>query len=345
MLFQVAFDQFSYEEFYAFIRALQEKHNFWTIRFAPATNAQFFSEYQLEHAAPYHNVSHPGSFIRRWKENEDKVRRVSFSFKVQQSKTVIEMTVDLDNRTISLDSAVDILPDQIRSVLQSSFSHISAVKQPIPRVKAKRKIHRKKRTNVSASLLRHVERRYQVFISSTYKELKRERQAAVMGILGEGHIPAGMELIPGSDQSTLDSIHEWIDSSDIFVLILGARYGSIEPKSRLSYVELEYRYAVRKHIPFFAIVMTDGARKAKGQRFLKGDNQSAYRIFRDKVTKKYCALFTDARDIEKAVSRSLHNIIKKHSDHLGGWISAADMGYMLNNKTYRLSTAKITRKH
>ena len=37
-------------------------------------------------------------------------------------------------------------------------------------------------------------KKLQVFVSSTYTDLIEERQAAVQAILDAGHIPAGMEL-------------------------------------------------------------------------------------------------------------------------------------------------------
>ena len=43
-------------------------------------------------------------------------------------------------------------------------------------------------------MARNVERKLQVFVSSTYSDLIEERQAAVQAILTAGHIPAGMEL-------------------------------------------------------------------------------------------------------------------------------------------------------
>ncbi len=49
-----------------------------------------------------------------------------------------------------------------------------------------------------------VERRLQVFVSSTYMDLKEERQAAVSTILKAGHIPAGMELFSSGNESQID---------------------------------------------------------------------------------------------------------------------------------------------
>jgi len=78
-------------------------------------------------------------------------------------------------------------------------------------------------------------KRLQVFVSSTYTDLKEERQAAVSAILTAEHIPAGMELFTAGDESQMDVIKQWIDESDVYLLILGGRYGTIEPKSGKSY--------------------------------------------------------------------------------------------------------------
>ncbi|MFZ1921683.1 MAG: DUF4062 domain-containing protein, partial [Xanthobacteraceae bacterium] len=108
-----------------------------------------------------------------------------------------------------------------------------------------------------------MKRKLQVFISSTYSDLKDERQAAVEAILKAGHIPAGMELFTAGDKSQMVAIERWIDESDVFMLILGGRYGSIEPKTGLSYVELEYDYAVAQRKPTFAVVINDTAIEAR----------------------------------------------------------------------------------
>ena len=43
-----------------------------------------------------------------------------------------------------------------------------------------------------------MDKKYQVFISSTYEDLKEERQAAIACLLDNNCIPVGMEQFPAS---------------------------------------------------------------------------------------------------------------------------------------------------
>lgn len=54
----------------------------------------------------------------------------------------------------------------------------------------------------------------------------------------------------------MQTIKKWIDNSDVYLLILGGRYGSIEAESGLSYTQLEYEYAIQKHMPVFSLVLS-----------------------------------------------------------------------------------------
>ncbi|MDI3236507.1 DUF4062 domain-containing protein [Exiguobacterium antarcticum] len=94
-----------------------------------------------------------------------------------------------------------------------------------------------------------MQKKYQVFISSTYTDLIEERQQAVQAVLKANHIPAGMELFKAGSLDQLKTIERWIDQSDIYMLILGGRYGTLEPKSKKSYTHLEFEYAVKSNVP------------------------------------------------------------------------------------------------
>jgi hypothetical protein len=98
-----------------------------------------------------------------------------------------------------------------------------------------------------------MEKRYQVFISSTFTDLKEERQAVLKAILELNHMPAGMELFPATDNTAWELIEDIIEGSDYYVLIIGGRYGSLD-ETGIGFTEKEYDYAVslkKPVIPLF----------------------------------------------------------------------------------------------
>lgn len=99
-----------------------------------------------------------------------------------------------------------------------------------------------------------MDKRYQVFISSTYEDLKTERQAAISCLLDMNCIPVGMEQFPASSLSQWEYITKMIDMSDYYLLIVAGKYGSIDPKENISYTEKEYKYAVSKGMPVLAFL-------------------------------------------------------------------------------------------
>ena len=170
-------------------------------------------------------------------------------------------------------------------------------------------------------------KKLQVFISSTFIDLKEERQAAVSAILKAGHIPAGMELFKAADKSQWEIIKRWIDVSDVYMLILGGRYGSIDPQKGVSYTELEYDYAVETGKPLFAVVIEESALEEKvkknGLDFLERDRPSELKLFKEKVLQNMSSFFNDLKDIRLTVMESLPEIAQMNN--LSGWVSGDDI--------------------
>ena len=93
-----------------------------------------------------------------------------------------------------------------------------------------------------------MEKRYQVFISSTFRDLVEERQAVLRAILELDQMPAGMELFPASDETAWQLIRDVIDASDYYLVLVGGRYGSLD-QTGIGYTEKEYDYAVDSDRP------------------------------------------------------------------------------------------------
>jgi hypothetical protein len=93
-----------------------------------------------------------------------------------------------------------------------------------------------------------MEKRYQVFVSSTCEDL-REEHAGVTGALIElDCIPHGMERFPRGydDQWTL--IKRVIDECDYYIVIVAGHHGPSGPDGK-SFTQMEYEYAVSRGKP------------------------------------------------------------------------------------------------
>jgi Domain of unknown function (DUF4062) len=172
-----------------------------------------------------------------------------------------------------------------------------------------------------------LKRKFQVFISSTFTDLIAERQAAVAAVLKASHIPAGMELFTAGDRSQMTTIKEWIDQSDVYMLMLGGRYGSVEKTSGVSYTELEFDYALQQGKPVFAVVISDAALEAKvksgGTAFMEKDNPKELALFRAKVLNNISSFFDDHKDIKLCVHESLADFAGNRD--LKGWVSGDEV--------------------
>jgi Domain of unknown function (DUF4062) len=101
-----------------------------------------------------------------------------------------------------------------------------------------------------------VVKKFQVFISSTFRDLVDERQDTIRSVLDLGHIPSGMEIFPATDVQQFEYIKKIIDECDYYVLIIGARYGSVDSEG-VSFTEKEYAYAVENGVPVLAFIHGD----------------------------------------------------------------------------------------
>ena len=83
-----------------------------------------------------------------------------------------------------------------------------------------------------------MDKRYQVFISSTFADLQEERKEVMEAIINLNCFPAGMEMFPAADIEQFDYIKTIIDESDYYVLVLAGRYGSLAADGK-SYTDID----------------------------------------------------------------------------------------------------------
>jgi len=161
------------------------------------------------------------------------------------------------------------------------------------------------------------QKKYQVFVSSTYEDLQAERQEVMHALLELDCIPLGMELFPAANEDQWSLIKGVIDDCDYYLVIVGGRYGSISSKG-LSYTEMEYRYALEKNKPIISFLHKDPDILPKNRTEKTSEGQMKLELFRKLVQQKMCKFWDSAKDLGSVVSRSLIMLQKKHPGV--GWV-------------------------
>lgn len=167
-----------------------------------------------------------------------------------------------------------------------------------------------------------MEKKYQIFISSTYKDLIEARSKVRDAILSMMHFPVGMEMFNAADEEQWEIIQETIDSSDYYVLILGQRYGSVIESGSdagISYTEKEFRYAREKKIPILVFIIDDDV--AIKPEFMEKDPESIKKLADFKIEAKKgrtVQWWTNIDELAREVSESLHQQMDRKKRP--GWI-------------------------
>lgn len=147
--------------------------------------------------------------------------------------------------------------------------------------------------------------RHQVFLSSTYTDLKEERAEVLQAIWELDCIPTGMEAFVASNESQWDVIRRVIDECDYYVLIIGGRYGSLA-EDGISFTEKEYDYAKKIDLPVLAFVHADPDQIPLGKTEKETAGRTRLETFRRKVMATHpVGQWTSAKELGGLVSRSL----------------------------------------
>lgn len=162
-----------------------------------------------------------------------------------------------------------------------------------------------------------MDKRYQVFISSTFVDLVAERREVMQALLEMDCLPAGMELFPAGDTDQWTLIKGVIEQSDYYLVILGGRYGSMTEEG-ISYTEMEYDYAVELGIPVMGFVPTYADEIPVGKTDKNEAAAEKLAEFRAKIQKKMTKDWKNAEDLGSKVTRGLIHLIK--TNPRPGWV-------------------------
>ena len=167
------------------------------------------------------------------------------------------------------------------------------------------------------------EKKYQVFISSTFSDLVNERKMILDLLLMADCIPAGMEAFAAADAEQFDIIKKVIDLCDYYVLIIGKRYGSVHPVTGISYTEMEYDYAIEKGVPVLVFAIDDGVEVASDKCESDPQNIQKLKDFRTKAMKnRLASIWKSSEDLSGKLAVSIMKA--KTEINRPGWQRATD---------------------
>jgi len=162
------------------------------------------------------------------------------------------------------------------------------------------------------------EKRFQVFVSSTYRDLVEERQKVAQVLQSMDCIPAGMELFPAIDEEQFAFIKRIIDDCDYYILILGGCYGS-RGSDGPSYTEKEFDHAVEKGLRVIAFLRDELDALPPEKRDPDPDDYRSLLEFRERVANnRLVKMWTSPDELVGAVAVSLQQTIKAYP--APGWI-------------------------
>ncbi len=163
-----------------------------------------------------------------------------------------------------------------------------------------------------------MKKKYQVFVSSTYEDLKDERAAVMQCLLDNDCIPVGMEQFPASEMSQMDYIKKMLDDCDYYVLISAGRYGSLDTDG-IGFTEKEYDYAISKSIPVMSVLFKNVDMLPSGKCERTDQGKEKLEEFRKKIsTGRMVNYYTDIGTLKYAVSNAINHCIRNYP--AVGWV-------------------------
>lgn len=165
-----------------------------------------------------------------------------------------------------------------------------------------------------------MDKRYQVFLSSTYADLKDERHHVIQALMEMDCIPAGMELFPAADEQQWEFIKKVIDDCDYYIVIIGGRYGTVTADG-ISYTEREYDYALAKGLPVLAFIHGQPEQLPVAKSDIDSTLRARLDSFRSRVaTGRLVKFWDDPKVLPGLVALSLQKTIKTQPRI--GWVRA-----------------------
>lgn len=161
-----------------------------------------------------------------------------------------------------------------------------------------------------------LDKRYQVFISTSGAEMQPERIILSQTLVGMGFFSWGLEQ--RTPLSTAFARRQ-IDDCDYVVILLGSQYGE-QSVSGVGYMHLEYIYAVTKQKPVIVFMHDDPDSRDLSLQENRLELQEKFKAFRHLLQHEVDQVFSyrSLRDLEMAVRLNMPHMLERYP--VSGWV-------------------------
>ncbi len=186
-----------------------------------------------------------------------------------------------------------------------------------------------------------IDKRYHVFISTTGADMQPERSVLAQTLASLGFFSWGLET---RTPLTTAFARRQIDDCDYFVLLFGSRYGELSA-SGVSYLHLEYIYAITKQKPVLVILHEAPESRAQEVKEITKEGQRKFEDFRRQLQRErdMVVTFRELRELEVALRHAMPQLTQRYSAL--GWVRPNDAQMQvlqLENEKLRQKNAKLT---
>jgi len=150
-----------------------------------------------------------------------------------------------------------------------------------------------------------------VFISSTYDDLKRHREAVWRGLQDLGIDTSGMEFFGTRPEISLDASLQELTNCRVYLGIIGMHYGPIDEKTGKSVVQLEYEKALEKKLEIRIYLIQEGEGIIKSPQG-DGEHKDKLNAFKDRLKHNHtCSFYKNEQDLAEQVKGDVQRFIRE----------------------------------
>ncbi|KJH54978.1 DUF4062 domain-containing protein [Acinetobacter calcoaceticus] len=160
--------------------------------------------------------------------------------------------------------------------------------------------------------------RYQIFISTSGRDMQPERMVLSQTLVGMGFFAWGLEH---RTPLTTTLARRQIDECDYVILLLGSQYGE-QAISGVSYLSLEYEYALSQAKPIIVFMHEQPENREIDLQETHPQLKDKFLAFRKKLLHeaKHIFYFKTPRELELAVRLNIPLMVEQHIGQ--GWVPA-----------------------